>query len=200
MFNSKPVIFEDEPPKWYENTWLYKKYLAWYLESDLVDWYHDFTWKWFGKPVRDVGMVWGWYWNVIRFDYDFEAHCIFMFMKYKLERVQKILTHYPKTAIDRHGNKPLQALRLAIKLADRIEKDDYLSILMDRHTAKWGEIEDMFKCGRLNFDRPNADTPEKIAQEKEEYRKACFRSEDLENRDRAWFFGIINKYQRHWWD
>lgn len=200
MFDIKPVIFEDEPPKWYENTWLYKKYLGWYLESALVDWYYDFKWKWFGKPLRDVGFAWDWYWNVLRYDYDFEAHCIFMFMKYKLERVQKVLTRYPGTANDRHGNKPLQALRLAIKLAGRISDSDYLSAFMNRHTAKWGEIDGMFKRGRLSFDRPNAETPEKVKQEQKEYHRACTRSDEVEDRERAWFFGIVNKYQRHWWD
>jgi hypothetical protein len=197
MHNSKPLKDFDADDKK-----LSKLYL-WYIESPFCDWIHNFQYKWFHRPYHMILKVLGWYWYIFRFDYDFDGHSIFSILEYKLKRIERSLLN--GSAIQEDMD--MKALRIAIKLAGRLKEDRYDMLFYDRHAKKWGELKTWFTpcadrkdMSEWHSSRPNANTPEEQEQERKDFRAACNAGDAMSKREQKWFFDILNKYIRVWWD
>ena len=192
------------------NKWLdepitrWERLRCWYWDTTFYKFYSDVSWKFFWKPLRDIKKMWDWYWKVFNYEYDFDACYIYKILAYKLRRIEHALVN--GNAV--HDPKDLKALKLAIKLADRLFEDQiYFDRPYSRHEKKWGELITWFEpcndgtgCSYWRSRRPKANTPEEIEQEHKEFMKAGEEEEFLRKRDQKWFYGILTKYQRSWWD
>lgn len=193
MFQSKPVkdLSDKEPSKLY----------LWWIQSPIGDVYYDLVWKLIENPIFQIKRLYQWYVNVFRYDYDFDGHCLFAIIGYKLKRIRDVLNDGHLVQEDND----LKALDLAIKLCTRLKEDKYEEIFFDRHDAKWGEMRgfDHYSGKKsLPFDssRPNAKTPEEKEREREDFRKAYEGAYAMAKREEKWFYAILHKYLTAWWD
>lgn len=195
MFRSKSL----KPPKDENRGCLYQ----WWHESIICDYWYDFSYKFFGKPYRQIKKLVGWQINVFANDYDFDGHCLFAIIEYKLKRVQKAL----ESGHAYQDPKDMKALRIAIKLAGRLKDDNYDMVAWDRHEKKWGELEtwtvpclnkeDMFEW---HSRYPNAVFEEQKKQCRQERQVMLLAADAKMRREQKWFYGILDKYLRVWWD
>lgn len=187
---SKPVRIKDDKPKtirqkitdWWEGTWL-----GWRLvilsERLRRSWaYARFGWS----------------------NYDFDAGYALALLSFKLKRVQDTLINRSGTVQD---PKELQALRLVIRLLDRLVEDNY-SYFYERHNQKWygkphPEIEfekiEGFAGSRMisGFDRLPPDQQELAG---DEIRVAFATDDAIKSRDKRWAFSILSQHYESWWD
>jgi hypothetical protein len=178
------------------------KIYSWWIGTAVSKWYYDFTWKFFGKPIERVKKVWGWYWNVFRFDYDFDGHSLFAIIEYKLQRLEKVLIkgHAIQEPQD------MKALKTAIKLAGRLKDDKYEIPFYERHNRKWGEMRSKFvpdkKTGSTKWltSRPKAKTKKQQEEELKEFRAYYIAAEAQQKREEKNLYSILSKYLRNWWD
>ena len=195
MLQSK-ALRQSEPEK-------HSKLYLWWIQSTIGDWYYHYTWKFIDDPIFQVKRLWDWYWNVFRFDYDFDGHCLFAIIEYKLKRILPVLEKGHAIQED----KDIKALKLAIKLAGRLKDDNYEMDFYNRHEKKWGELKTWFtptgdKSGssRWNSSRPNVVTPEQKEQEIQD-RWAGYKVADARmRREEKWLYSILAKYLRNLWD
>ena len=175
---------------------------SWWLDCKLHSAIRDIRW-FFVKPYRQLKKLIDWQRNVFKNDYDFDAHCLYAIIEYKLKRVYPILEegHAIQTQQD------IKALRLAIKLAGRLDEDRYNMVEWDRHAKKWGEMKNWFTPvddgtgnSYWNSSRPNAVTPEEQEKERLEMLAGYVRASAAMKRDEARLYGILSKYLRRWWD
>ena len=177
-----------------------------WLAEKIRDIYFDIKYA-ICKPFVHAKKVWEWYWNILRKDFDWDSGYVYHMLEYKLKRMEKSL-------LNGHAEqdpRDMKALRLAIKLLNRLGAD---SIYFERahrdHNLKWGELI-TWTTPNYNADgevithtwhsrRPNANTPEEIEQERQEYRKTWELEDWLTKRDQRWLYDILNKYLRNWWD
>lgn len=185
-----------------KDTWLSKLAMWWY-DSSLGKFYRRWKWRLIEKPLQDLKKMWGWYWNVFKDDYDFDAHCLFAIIEYKLKRIQPVLEN--GHAIQEP--KDMKALKIAIKLAGRLKDDNYDMVEYDRHNHKWGELETWFtpvedKPGysQWNSSRPKAITPEEKEQERKEMIEGSHRAYARMKREERWLFDILKNHIRNLWD
>jgi hypothetical protein len=186
MLDIKAIKVSDSRPS--------KLYL-WWIDTKFSKWYYDFTWKFIQNPIFQIKRLWDWYWAVFRYDYDFDGHCLFRIIEYKLKRLEKVLLN----GLAVQDPKDMKALKLAIKLAGRLKEDNYEIAFHDRHDKKWGKR----VRGRGNTwtsDRPKANTPKKKEQEKKEYWDMIHAAEAQKKREEKIFYGILLKYLRNLWD
>jgi hypothetical protein len=194
MFDSKAL--KDFPDK--KRSKLY----MWWLESDISDYYYDFVHNFITNPIYQVKRLFQWYWHVLRFDYDFDAHSIFAMTEYKLKRVEKAL-------INGHAyqeSQDMKALKLAIKLAGKLAKDDYDRAGYNRIERKWGKLVSWFtpienstnSTWHSKYEKEN--TEEDKAQCRTEMSAYFLAAEAKRTREAKWFYAILVKYQRAWWD
>lgn len=179
------------------------KLYDWWIESKIADWWYNTSWKYFGNPIFQIKRLYQWYVKVFRYDYDFDGHCLFAIIEYKLIRIEKSLIkgHAIQEDVD------MKALRLAIKLARRLKDDSYQEAFWDRHERKWGKMKTWFEpCtdrpsfSTWNSSRPKAVTEEEKELQREDFRKMCFAIDAKTDREQRWFFRILDKYLRIWWD
>ncbi len=193
MFDSKAI--KDTPER--------SKLYHWWIDTKIADWWYDLTWKFFGKPISHIKKMWGWYWNVFRFDYDFDGHCVFAILEYKLKRVERALLN--GCAI--HEPKDMKALKLAIKLAGRLKDDKYEERAVDRVDREWGDPKIWFEDCR---DKPGYSTfhstRSKIVTEEDKkaeyaYMRCQYKlAEDRKKKEEHRLYAILHKYLRSWWD
>lgn len=196
-FNSKALKEFDDDGK--------KKVYPWDRPDTLLFnikyWLHDKWWDFVGKPIYFLKKVYA-YAKLLWNDFDFDAQCLYPLIRLKLQRVQKALENGNAIQED----KDMKALKLAIKLLDRLIEDKYWAP-MDRHDRKWGEMETWFEPTERNdgssywmSKRAKANTPELKEQEILEFRKAYETEDMLRERDKRNLFRILDKYIRTWWD
>jgi hypothetical protein len=206
-FQSKMLKGSDKWGKEAVTRW--ERLRCWFWDTAFYKFYNDVSWKFFFKPIRDVKKMWQWYWNVFENDFDFDAAYIYKILAYKMRRVLKCLEngHAVQEPQD------LKALKLAIKLADRLFADDYyFDAPHRRHDKKWGELQSWTMKEENSEDRPggpyyrwhskrpNAITEEQQKEEREDMKKVWEEEDFLRKRDERWFHGIVMKYRRNWWD
>jgi hypothetical protein len=195
MFDSKAL--KDFPEK--KSSKLY----LWWIDSAIGEWYYEFTHKYVTNPIFQIKRLYQWYKNVFRNDYDFDFHCMFAIIEYKLKRIQKCLENGHAIQEDQD----MHALALAIKLAGRLKDDKYEERSYDRMDKKWGEMKtwttpcnDRSGCSEWHSSRPNANTDEEKAQEMA-YRREQYRlSEYRKKREERWMYAILQRHGRSWWD
>jgi len=175
----------------------------WWIQSPISDKIHDLVWTFYSKPVQMIKKIYGWYTNVFKTDYDFDCHCLFAIIEYKLKRVEKCLLNGNSV----QEGEDLKALKLAIKLAGRLKDDKYEEKFYVRHDRKWGELKTWFEpvndgSGNSYWrsSRPNAVTNEQKEEEKSDRRTMYGASENQTKREERWLYAILHKYLRNWWD
>lgn len=197
MFNSKAL-------KEFRNKKRSKLY-EWWIESKLVDWYYHYSWKFFGNPWFQIKRLIQWYWNVFRFDYDFDGHCLFAIIEYKLKRIQKALEHGHAIQEDRD----MKALNMAIELAGRLkdEYENYEDPFYRRHDKKWGKMktwtipaEDHPGMFIWKHSRSKAKTKKQKKFEIKDFMAMGKSIEAKKKREEKWLYDILFKYLRRWWD
>lgn len=178
------------------------KIYSWWIESAIGKAYYKVEW-FFQKPYYQLKKLIQWQWNVFRFDYDFDGHCMFAIIEYKLKRILPVLERGHAIQEDQD----MHALRLAIKLAGRLKDDKYDIIQHDRHAKKWGESKYWFTptgdgtgSSYMHSSRPNANTPEEKEQERKDFLAGCYASDAQMKREEKWLYAILHKYMRRWWD
>ncbi len=169
----------------------------WWTNSTLYDLYSRHV----ANPARRIKKLYDWA-RFLKDDYDFDGQSIFRMLEFKLKRIQKELLN--GHAI--HEDQDLAALALAIKLAGRLRNDIYEEIGHDRHDRKWGELEswttpqqdsDMYTW---HSRRKNAVFEKDKKAERLELRAMYEAVGKKRARETAWFYGILAKYTRVWWD
>jgi hypothetical protein len=195
MFQSKALKDFSESKK--------SKIYGWWIETRLADWYYGFTWKFIENPIFQVKRLAQWYWNVFRFDYDFDGHCLFAIIEYKLKRVQKCL-------VEGHAiqdPKDLKAIKLAIKLASRLKDDKYEERGYDRIDKKYGQSKHWFEpCNDgtgnsiWHSSRPKVNTDAEKEEEISFWRRQYELSDYRCKREERWLYAILLTYCRNWWD
>ena len=196
MFSSKPL--KDFPEEKRSN----KLYL-WWIQTPVADKYYEFVHKFITNPIYQVKRLCQWYWNVFRFDYDFDGHCLFAIIEYKLKRLEKVLENGHAVQTDQG----MHALKLAIKLAGRLKEEKYEQAFWNRHDRKWGEMKTWFEdtgdgSGNSYWlsSRPKAQTEEQKEQKRLEHIAYIYAAEAQQKREEKWLYGILEKYLRSWWD
>lgn len=171
----------------------------------LVDWYHKAHWATIGKPWSHAKKMWGWYFNVFRWDYDFDSHSIFSIIEYKLIRVQKSLLN----GCAWQENRDMKALRLAIKLAGRLKEDKYDERGYNRIDRKYGKAKYWTEpCNdtpgvelySFKSSRPKVKTKEEEKELSEYSMKQYLLADDRMKREEKLLYSILHKYLRVWWD
>lgn len=139
-------------------------------------------------------------------DFDFDSVYLIRVNVFKLKRMLRAFTNNPHCI---HEPKDLQALRLAIRLGERLSEVDY-DYAARAHERKWGELNMDFEplpeeeggkhAGSvLKFWRKEV-TPETEEQERQEFLAAVEADDKARERDARLFFGLLSKYYRNWWD
>lgn len=139
-------------------------------------------------------------------NYDFDALTIEHYLLFKLKRVQDCLINGSCDLTVEMGPKKMKAIKLAIKLLERLTGSYEFHRFIDLHEAKWGELHTWFEPsedGRGSYwrsSRPKANTPELIEQERQEFLEAARADDREEEKYRKLLYAIIAKYIRYWWD
>jgi hypothetical protein len=138
-------------------------------------------------------------------NYDFDALTIERYLLFKLKRVQDALINGHVDLTVEMGPKKMKALKLCIKLLERL--NGHYHRFLDMHDAKWGEMECWFEptergdgSSYWRSKRPKANTPELQEQERKEFLEAVRADDREEMRDRRLVYRIIEKYICYWWD
>lgn len=199
MFDSKPLKDQEEK----EHSKLY----LWWIESPLSDRYYKLQYA-IMKPFREIKKLWQWYRNVFRYDYDFDGHCLYRIIRYKLERIKPELIN--GNAL--HEDRDLQALDIAIKLAKRLQEDHYDMRAWDRHEKKWGKFHWEFEkiegteskpggpYSRMESYWENVKTEEDKLKCNQERSDAMTLAYNIMKREERWLFAILQNHLRRWWD
>jgi hypothetical protein len=165
-----------------------------------------FEWLWHTVRYRYRRIVRSWaYWRLGMRTYDFDSCYLIEVTLFQLKRLLRACTVDAHCV---HDEKDLHSLRVAIRLGERLREDDY-DYASRRHAKKWGELHmdfiplenepDGFKGSRLDLWRDNV-TPETEEQERQEFLRAIEEDDKQRERDARWFFSIMAKYYRDWWD
>ncbi len=193
---------EDKKESWwtnYDRPWV----KLWY-------WLEEVWWTIVGKHINYLTKVFS-YAKVLRRDYDFDAHSLYPLLSLKLKRIEKALLK----GCSIHEKKDMQALRICIKLCDRLDDDETYDKWRIRHDKKWGELESTTvpvdvmgntvsekDANYFRWDswRARANTPELKEQERQEMRAGFILEEKIKLRERKWFFNILAEKIPYWWD
>lgn len=154
------------------------------------------------NPLDQLIKAVQWYWNVLRKDHDWDGAYIYPIIEYKLKRIRYAL----ENGYAHQEPKDMKALSLAIKLSNRLSKEQYAFRSYNKHDRKWGGLEMISrpaegKIGYYNvlFNRPNAVTDSEKLQEKAELQAIYQLEQKLMDRDERLLFDIIRKYRHRWW-
>lgn len=179
--------------KWYGKPyWLFQEVLhqIWFRPK-----------KFLTKIFSYVSLVWR------TGDYDFDACTIYPLLQLKLGRIYKAM----EEGYAVQSKEEMQALRICIKLCDRLYKDEYMNRWWRKHEEKWGVIKINWKPysydknGEVSShecitSRPKANTKELRNQEREEFMAWGTLENKIREREKKWLFDTMNKYIRRWWD
>jgi hypothetical protein len=195
MFQSKAIKdFPDSKPS--------SKLYLWWIETPVADKYYEIVRKYITNPIFQVKRLYQWYVNVFHNDFDFDFHCVFAILEYKLKRIKACLDN--GYAIQEP--KDLKALNLAIKLAGRLKEDNYDSVASDRIVAKWGEWRFWTTpygdkgCSQMHSTYANIKTPEDEEECLADRRASYIATDKKTKREERNLYAIMHKYGRSWWD
>ena len=128
-------------------------------------------------------------------------HCYLLELEvFKMKRILKDLENSFVYWGDVNSGRYIKALKLAIKIGERIKVGDYTRFY-DFHVKKWGERKILWNDDApfVNGSRPVRWNRETTKEESKELMIAFKTDERLEQRDYNLFYGIIAKYSRGWW-
>lgn len=174
-----------------------KKQLPRYLIRKLYDSYYKIT-----GLYSHIKKLYEWNKHVFINDYDFDGHSLFNIIVFKLKRIEKELINGHAV----HEPKELQAIRVIIKLGQRLVDDEYNNRILDRHDAKWGQSEYWLtpdvdsEYFSFHSQRPKAVFEKQKLQERKEYIDALHKCDSIKLRDKRLFFSLLNKHLDNFWD
>lgn len=140
--------------------------------------------------------------NVLRYDWDFDFHGHFRMLHYKLKTVHDcIIDDY---AIQEE--KDMHALRLCIKLAKKLDDDEYDERTWRKIEAQFGKMGSRFEntVGESGYSRMitnyGGNESEEYIAKVWEVKKAMYEvSEKCMHRDERNLYAIMLKYRKAWW-
>lgn len=192
MFAIKAIKFDDTEPS---------ALRSWWIMSPLSEYYYNII-DFIQKPFITLKKLYDWQVNVFKNDFDFDGSSLFGIIEYKLKRLEKCLID--GCAVQ--DSKDLKALKLAIKLANRLNEDNYDNRFHRKHNQKWGELI-MWSAPiegspsvRVTMTRPKAQTDKQKAKEQKEHLSHIEFCESIRKREERWLYSILAKYLRVWWD
>ena len=175
------------------------------------------TWM-FNNRFSNVGWTWPWYdlkhgtRNLIAFfpvifNWRYWDYCFFFRVIVKmLELKEKGFTEEKRHV---GWDRDVKKMKIARLLLERVIEDEYNEMVYKDHDVKWGDsvmrsepCDEEFqgeKMYTMHFDRPNANTPELIEQERVEYRRLMKKPDQMRQRDLNLAMKIIGKYGLGWW-
>jgi len=130
-------------------------------------------------------------------DFDWDDSYLYILMRYKLSRMEKVIRKGYSIDAEKHANEILHA----IELLDRIIDNDYCEKAFDLYDKKWGELDWIPVNGgnRLNG-HVNAKTEEEKKQCAKEFDEIIKRERHLAERDWNCFWKFMRKHSLKWWD
>lgn len=137
--------------------------------------------------------------NTVRWD----QSSIFVILYHWLDRMQDI-----QRTDTMHVNAPMYAdqLKTCVLLLKRIKEDDYLTMLLNEHEARWGKskywltpVPNQPGYSEYHSTRFNIITPEDKELERKEYKALIHKEDYLYKQDIELLFNIIKKHHRSWW-
>jgi hypothetical protein len=195
MFESKALDLGDEELK--EGFWTWERCNYGFF-------------SFFYKPYREIRhffcrakknyLLWK---NVLRYDYDFDFHCHFTALRYKLQTVHDCI----KDDYAVQEDKDMQALRICIKLAKRLEDDRYEDRAWRKIEAKYGELghdtvplNDGSGCSRWITTYGGVVASEEVQEAANQDRLPLYDlAEKCRVRDERNLYAIMLKHRRSWW-
>ncbi|NDD52330.1 hypothetical protein EBZ39_00360 [bacterium] len=189
--HSKQVIFDkDDTPKSLWQKFVYA------IEHTKIGWWVTVRLEWLRRSWAYAKFGWC--------NYDFDAAYALALLSFKLKRVERVLKEDAHTVQE---PKHMQALRLVIRLLDKLVEDDY-RYFYETHNKKW------FGCERpeIRFEQiegsdlsqmlsASDDLPADQQEQASEEARAAFDADDaIKARDKRWAFSILAKYYEYWWD
>lgn len=180
------------------------------LEEFRYPWYEkvwDFFWSnehfdisYFFHRLNKNYLFWK---NVLRYDYNFDAHGAMRMIAYKLECTHKCLVNEKWTEQDPID---MKALRIAIKLAKRLDKEEYdernyrhAETKFGEHKIDWTDCEGKPGYSTMKSSWGGRSDNEYIQQVHEFKRAGYIVSEKCMERDERNLYAIMLKYRRRWW-
>ena len=166
------------------------------IENTKVGWWVSVRWEWLKRSWAYAKFGWG--------NYDFDAAYALQLLSFKLKRLERVLKENANTVQD---PKHMQALRLVIRLLDKLVEDDY-RYFYETHNKKWFGVE----RPEIRFEKIDGsdlstmlsardDLPEDQQEnESAEVRQAFAADDAIKARDKRWAFSILAKYYEYWWD
>lgn len=187
MLKSKQIDLDKHSYPWYEQVFDF------FFNNKIIE-----VSYWYERIKKNIRF----YWNVLRFDYDFDSHGYLLMLNYKFKEVLKCIEN--DHAIQ--DPKDLKALRICIKLTQKLWDDDY-------EARTWRKIESQFgKLGHRFEDlNDGSDCSRWISNyggnESDEYREKVWAVrkpmyeivEKCQQRDERNLYAIMLKYRRAWW-
>ncbi len=137
-------------------------------------------------------------------NYDFDYVYLFELLRFKLDRMEKFLTG--PNAIADHSTTTLRSLKLAVRLAKKIETDSY-DFFSVKSSERWKHVktfedteptEEERRAGIALISKPC--TTQDAMNAHNDFIRAAEADESIRKRDLRWFFSILEKYHGHWWD
>lgn len=174
------------------------KLYDWWIDTDISRRYYNFIYKFIENPFFQVKRLIEWYLNVFKNDYDFDGHCLFAIIEYKLKRLEKCL-------INGHAfqeDKDMKAIKLAIKLAGRLKDDKYDEVGWNRVDKIWGLVDVNWDTPDevLIYSRSNVKTDEDRKRQWADSTAQYEASEYRRGREERWLYAILHAHLRRWWD
>ena len=197
MFRSKslkPGIYNFD-----EDASFKPKVKEWFFNLKLVKWYFEVRYF-----LRRLKRSYFWVKDCIWNNWDFDGLTIYPLLEYKLKRVQFCL----KNGHAVQEEKDMKALRILIKLANRLANEYHENALCKRHEERWGKlditwvpVEGKEGYSESIFSRPKVITEEDEKLEREEYQELFMNKEPKwVERDEKLFFEILRRHIRNLWD
>lgn len=133
-------------------------------------------------------------------DWDFTY--LYEMMSFKMRRV----LHDMETTLELTARNHVKALKLAIRISDRLAADDYDHRLYHLHEAKWGELQmqlssvaDQQGLFQVVSRGTRVENEEQAAQERADYHAMIQAGMKTRERDKDILFDLIVTYDRLWW-
>jgi hypothetical protein len=191
---SKPLKPGNKYEEKDEPTWKLKLRLWWY-DFPPVKFVHDVEvfFRRLKRAIKWAQFMWT--------NWDFDAMTIWPLLERKLQRVQICLENGHAIQEPQH----MKALKVALKLLNRLSNNYHETKLYDRHEKKWGEHITWFtpaenNCSRWNSTRANIKNAADKEAELADLRVLWDKEPKWRERDEKRCLAIIQKYHRYWWD
>lgn len=165
--------------------------------------------RWPFRKMWRIRLVWDWYWNVLRHDFDWDHSYIWRVLEYKLKRVLIALEEGHLYQDEQR----IKGLKECIKILDRLINKDFESYFepaYDPHDKKWGKMKtwttpNKDATGKVtthtwHSGRPKAKTSKQKEQERKEFLAAGKKEDDLRNADRKRLYELMYEHEMYWWD